>query len=420
MPGRHAATLACHLAIPAAAEPDGLDGIAAVMAASLGTGARGIPARRLERETAAAGIIRGTRAGWTGPVITMELPARQLPAALDLLRMTLAEPALDPAEIAGQIQLAAAGLAGAAADPGSRALQELPAAVYGDGSRAGRPAAGTPAAIARLTPDAVAGFYDAQVRPAGTTIVIAGDLGGLDPAALAGEAFATWRDDRPAAGQGGGALPGPLHLENPASVLVHQDGAAQARLLLAVPAPGRAQPGRTALQIAAHILGAPITGRLDARIREQSGRSYALRAGLAEPVPGNGLLLVTGAVDGPSAPATLAEITGILAGPHRSGFTAQEHADAAQALTRTLPLTCETPGLLAALTADLAACGLPLGYLSLVLDDIAALTSSRVNDAYKSTPLTEKRTLIAVGDAAVLEGPLRELAGPAPLRVISA
>jgi hypothetical protein len=33
MPGQHVATVICHLGIPASAEPDGCDGIAAVMAA---------------------------------------------------------------------------------------------------------------------------------------------------------------------------------------------------------------------------------------------------------------------------------------------------------------------------------------------------------------------------------------------------
>src|SRR5260370_42150161 len=143
MPGQHVATVTCHLGIPATAEPDGCDGIAAVMAASLGTGAHGITAREFEHRAAAAGITWTASPGWTGPAITLELPARQLPAALDLLYWAVAEPAFDPAEVAGQVQLAAAGIAGAASAPATRALQELPAAIYGGESRPGPPAGGT-------------------------------------------------------------------------------------------------------------------------------------------------------------------------------------------------------------------------------------------------------------------------------------
>jgi zinc protease len=130
--------------------------------------------------------------------LPQHLPAPLVQELLGLLRLAVAEPALDPAEITGQIGFAAARIAGAAASPDTRVLQELPAAVYGDGHRAGLPAAGTLATVTQLTPHAIAGFYAGEVRPAATTIVIAGDLTGLDPAALAEEAFAAWRDSRPA------------------------------------------------------------------------------------------------------------------------------------------------------------------------------------------------------------------------------
>lgn len=421
MPGQHVATVTCHLGIPATAEPDGCDGITAVMAACLGAGSHDITARDFERRAAAAGITWTTSPGWTGPAITLELPARQLPAALDLLYWAVAEPAFDPAEVAGQVQLAAAAIAGAAAAPGTRVLQELPAAVYEDGSRAARPAEGTLATVAQLTPDMIARYYDQQVRPAATTVVIAGDLTGLDTDRLAEEAFGIWRDNRPAGG-GGGLLPDPVPLprRQPAAVLVDQPGAAQTQLLLAAPVPGRGHIGWNALQVAARILGAPLTGRLDAQVRERSGNSYTIQAGLTELVPGTGLLLVTGAVDGPATPATLAGIKDILAAPLRDGFTSAEHTAAAGAIAGMLPLAYETPAALAAITADLAACGLAPDYLDVFLDDIAGLTAEVVSGAYKSHLGPDRFTLIAVGDAAGLAGPLRELTAPASLQVISA
>ena len=419
MPGQYVATVTCHLGIPATAEPDDCDGITAVMAACLGVGAHGITARDFERRAAAAGITWTTSPGWTGPAITLELPARQLPAALDLLYWAVAEPTFDPAEVAGQVQLAAAAIAGAAA-PGTRVLQELPAAIYEDGSRAARPAEGTLATIAQLTPAMIGRYYDQQVRPAATTIVIAGDLAGMDTTRLAEQAFGVWRDNRPAGGGGRLTDPVPLPRQQPSAVLVDQPGAAQTQLLLAVPVPGRGHPGWNALQVAARILGAPLTGRLDAQVRGRSGDSYTVQAGLTELIPGAGLLLVTGAVDGPATPGALADIKDILAAPLREGFTPAEHAAAAGAIAGMLPLAYETPAALAAITADLAACGLAPDYLDVLLDDLAGLSAEVVNGAYKSHIGPERLTLIAVGDAAVLAGPLRELAAPAELQVISA
>ena len=130
----------------------------------------------------------------------MELPAAQLAVALDLLRLALAEPAFEPAQVTSQIQRATAGLIHAAADLQTRVKQELPAAIYGDAHRAGQPADGTPRTVASLTPDTIAGFYDTHVRPATTTVVIAGDLTGPGTAALVTETLTTWHDARPADG----------------------------------------------------------------------------------------------------------------------------------------------------------------------------------------------------------------------------
>ena len=250
LPGQHVAAVTCHLGIPADSEPEGCEGIAAVMAACLFAGTQGLSARSIELGAAATGITWKADASWTGPVITLELPAAQLAKALDLLRLTLAEPVFQPAEVTGQIQRAAASLTQAAASPQARVKQELPAAIYGDGCRAARPVSGTPASVARLTPEDIAGFHGEQVRPAATTIVIAGDLDGLDAAALASQAFTTWQDDRPAVRWT--PLPEPLPRLQAAAVLVNQPGAVQTQLLVAAPVPGRgplcrlerAEPGR--------------------------------------------------------------------------------------------------------------------------------------------------------------------------------
>ena len=415
IPGQHVATLICHLGIPADAEPEGCEGIAAVMAGSLFAGTQGITARRFELEAAAAGITWKTDAGWTGPAITMELPAANLAQALDLLHLALSEPAFHPAEVTAQIQLAAARLTQAAASPQARAKQELPAAIYGNGGRAGRPAAGIPATVARLAPEDIAGFHWEQVRPAAATIVIAGDLDGLDAAALVSEAFTTWKDARPASR--GIPAPEPLPRMSAAAVLVNQPGAVQTQLLLAAPIPGRGQPGWNELYVAAHILGAPITGHLDARLREDGGHSYGLRAGLTELVPGTGLLLTGGAVAAGATISALGDIKEILTRPLRDPFDPGEYGTAAEAVTRMMPLDYETPAQVAAATTGLAACGLPADFPDLMLDDIAVLTYQHVTGAYRSYISPDRLVLIAVGDAAALAGPLQELTGATQLQI---
>jgi predicted Zn-dependent peptidase len=415
LPGQHVATITCHLGIPLGAEPDGCDGIAAVAAACLGPATASMTGALFEQHTAAHSITWQSAAGVTGPVITVHVPAARLPAALDPLRRALAEPGLNPAEVTRQAQLAAAALMQDMTDPQARVMRELPAAIYGQDCRAGRPADGTPDTVARLTPGDVARFRDTWLRPAAVTIVIAGDLGGLDAAALASEAFTAWDDPRPVAGT---IQPWPMPRRAPAAVLADQPGAAQTQILLAAPVPGRGEPGWNELQVAACILGAPVTGLLDAQVRERSGHSYGIRATVTELAPGTGLFTVSGAVGTDATISALRDILTILTGPAEDGFGAREHATAAETIIRTLPLAYQTPDAVADITAGLAVAGLRPDYPDLLLEDIAVLLPGHITSAYRGHIGPDRLTLITAGDARTLAGPLQELAGTTPLQVI--
>jgi zinc protease len=415
MPGQHVATVRCHLGIPAEAEPEGKDGIAAVMAASLTAGTDTVTGRRFEQLISSSGIAWATSPGSAGPAITLDITADRLPAALHLLSTALARPAFEPAEVTGRILLAAADYIDGAASPQTRVWQHLPPAIYGSTSRAGRGSAGTPATLATLTPGDIAGFHDAQVRPATVTVVIAGDLSGHDSAALTAQMLGSWQDPRPVQRP----APAPLPQPRPATaLLLDEPGAAQTQLLLACPVPGRGQPGWNELHVAARILGAPLSGHLDTRLRESTGHSYGLRAELTELVPGAGLFLISGAVAAQATISALADITTILTAPLTAGFDPGEHATAAEAILAMTPLGCETPAQVAAVTASLAASGLPADYTDVVTDDIAALTTRELDRAYQTYISPGQITLIAAGDAATLTGPLQDLPGTAPLQVI--
>jgi zinc protease len=416
MPGQRVATVSCHLAVPASVEPADRAGIAAVMAASLTAGTSDVTARRFEQLISSAGIAWTASPGWTGPAITLDVTASRLPAALHLLGTALARPGFEPAEVAGRIGLAAADYMQGAASPQTRVRQHLHPVLYGTTSRAGQGSAGTPATLAGLTPGDIAWFYDAQVRPAATTVVIAGDLSGYDRAALAAQTLGTWQDQRPV------PRPGPAPLPQPrpaATVLLDEPGADQTCLLLAVPVPGRGQPGWDELHVAARILGAPLSGHLDTRLRESTGCSYGLRAELTELIPGAGLFLISGAIAAEATISALADITSILAAPLAGGFDPGEHACAVEAILAMAPLGCETPAQVAAVTASLAASGLPASYPDIVADDIATLTTRELDRAYQTCISPGQITLIAAGDAAALTGPLQDLPGTAPLQVIS-
>jgi len=271
-----------------------------------------------------------------------------------------------------------------------------------------------PARDGALTRADITGFHAAWARPRNTTLVIAADLNTTPVTSLIAQTIGRWHDPQPAAQPPGATPPQP----SPAAVLADHPGAVQTQLMLAARIPGRGHPDWPALQVATHILGAPMTGRLDTRLRDQAGLSYCTHARLAELLPGTGLVLAGGAVTAEATIPALQDMLTIITTARDTGFTPAEHTATTGALIRTTPLGCETPGALAAITADLATSHLPADFADRSLTAIAALSPAQVTDAFRRHINPAQLTLIAVGDAATLEEPLRDIGLPAPLQVI--
>jgi len=153
-----------------------------------------------------------------------------------------------------------------------------------------------------------------------------------------------------------------------------------------------------ALALAAHILGAPLTGRLDARLREERGYTYSMTATLYPLRPSHSVFLINGAVDAQAAIPALYEVLGILRTAHEDGFTEAEFAKARDNVCYSLPLLYESALTVAAHARETAAHGLGEDFIPRSVAAIEQLTREDVDTAFRSHIGPGRLSIIAVGD----------------------
>jgi zinc protease len=163
-------------------------------------------------------------------------------------------------------------------------------------------------------PDRVAAnrWLDSIITPEHATLAIAGDIDPDEAQRLARDAFAGWK------GPPAPEDPPPLPASGTGAVIVtHRAGATQAQLTLGCRLPPSDAAGRLRIAVLAQALDWRV-----ARIRNETGTSYGLRASIATFGGGTSVLYVQGAVENAGLASALKAIRRGLSGP--DGLTAAE------------------------------------------------------------------------------------------------
>jgi len=291
LPGQHVVSVQVTSPLPLDTEPEAYEGVGAIMARTLDEGAGGRDAEEMVELLERTGMSMHAGVGERGLAVDLDVPGRRLPEALSLLVDVLTRPTLGEDEIARQVRARLAEIDQEDANPGMRAAREFARTYYAPGTRASRPTAGSRETVSALTPDVVRARHG-QLGPVGSTIVVAGDLRGLDVPTLVDEAFAGW------AGPAVATSPGPLVRADDAHrlVVVDRPGSVQSEFHLGCAGPDRRVEGGWApFPVVAYLLGGSPHARLDAVLREDKGFTYGMLS-MARPRHGSGLFMTTGSV----------------------------------------------------------------------------------------------------------------------------
>jgi zinc protease len=264
-----------------------------------------------------------------------------------------------------------------------------------------------PAQVRAVASDELRDLHRHWVRPAGATLVLAGDL---DPAAAMASV------SRALGGWGGSGSPpeapeplppvpplvtGPL-------VLSDRPGSVQSSLRLALPAVGRTHPDHPALQLANLIFGGYFSSRWVGNIREDKGYTYGPHSTVEHPVAGSVLVVAAEVATEVTAPALLEtsyELGRLASVPP----SADELEQARQYALGTLQLGMSTQAGLAGMASAYAGVGLRLDHLARYADDLASAGVDEVAAAAARYLAPAEAVSVVLGDVERIEPDLARL-----------
>jgi predicted Zn-dependent peptidase len=259
--------------------------------------------------------------------------------------------------------------------------------------------------VAAVAPAEVRALHTAGMLPAGSTLVLVGDVDPERAFDQVGDALAGWSPAGAAV-----ELP-PLPALTPREVLlVDRPGAVQSQLRFAAAAVARTDERYPAVQLANLVLSGYFSSRLVENIREDKGYTYAASSHLEFTPSGATLLVETDVATDVTAPSVLEtryELAKLSAVPP----TEAEVESARRYAIGSLLISLDSqPGLAATLSA-LAGVGLDASWLRAHPARLEAVTQQQVADAAVEFFTPTAFSGVVVGDAAAVGRNLGALGG---------
>lgn len=409
-PGQQVVAVEISLDAPLDAEPEGLDGIATIMARAFSEGTDKHSAEEFAAELERCGATLDAHADHPGVRVSLEVPVSRLPKALGLLADALRAPAFAPSEVERIVGNRLDEIPHELANPARRAAKQLSKELFPATARMSRPRQGTEETVARIDAAAVRAFYDAYVRPSTATAVVVGDLTGTDLDAVLAETLGEWK------GNAGTPRPVPAITADDTGrvVVVDRPGAVQTQLLIGRIGADRHDRVWPAQVLGTYCLGGTLTSRLDRVLREEKGYTYGVRAfsqviRSAPDGTGAAMLAISGSVDTESTGPALDDLWKVLRTLAAGGLTDTERDVAVQNLVGVAPLKYETAAAVAGTLADQVEQHLPDDFQAQLYARLAATGTVEATAAVVSAFPDDRLVTVLVGDAAQIVEPVRAL-----------
>jgi zinc protease len=395
-------------------------GALAARALSEGTEVRDANAFVEATERLGAAISAGI--SWEVLNCSLAVPRRHLDPALGLLAEMLLRPVFPEAEVERLRAQRLNDLLQAKADPGRRVERAFVRTLYAADAAYGRPLGGDEATVEGLDRTALVARHAALLRPAEATLIVAGDLEGIDVLALAERHLGGWSDEGGASASGlasGSGSTGAADAPAPGGrrmVLVERPGSAQSEIRVGHVGLPRAIPDFHAVVVLQTVLGGLFDSRLQRLLREERGYTYGIGAGFAFR-KGAGPFSVRTAVQTEVTGPALRDILSVLDGLTTSPPTEEEVRLAREYLVGVFPLRFEEADRVAGAVAELVALDLPDDELDQYRPSVAAV---RVEDVARATRHVrpQEAAIVVVGDAERIRSDL-EAAEVGPFEVLT-
>ena len=336
------------------------------------------------------------RLAFGGSVLTTGLPG-----LLSLLAEVLTSASYPGSEVAGERDRLVQELAIARSQAGVVAREALMGRMY-----AGHPYAldlPTADAVAAVRPKHLRALHADRVVPAGSVLVLVGDLQPARAVALVERSFAGWTTSRKAV-----PLPPVPAQVGRTALLLDRPGAVQTTIRLGGGALARTDDGYAALALANLVFGGYFSSRWVANIREDKGYTYSPHSSIDHPPAGSRWVAGADVATDVTAPAlleTMYELGRLATVP----VTQEELDHARRYATGALSLGTASQAGLASTVSQLSGAGLGVEWLRDYPKALALVTVEQVRESAACWLSPTALTPVLVGDTATIADGLRAL-----------
>ena len=266
------------------------------------------------------------------------------------------------------------------------------------------------ASFKAVTRDDVVSFAQRRLRPAGSLLVVAGDITLARARALAADAFGTWRGTAAATP----AFPAAPVKRSTDILLVNRPGSVQSNIVIGNTTFMPSDSGYYPARIAAQVLGGGSDSRLFIILREQKSWTYGSYAGLRR---NRGLGYWQATFEGRTdvTDSALVELLHQIDRIRTEVVPDSELTSAKGFLVGSFPLTIETPRQIAQVVSTARLLGLPADYVQRYRERLSAVSGARARAAAQRAFHRDALTIVVVGDAKALYDKLKAIA---PVRLV--
>jgi zinc protease len=352
------------------------------------------------------GAELGADAGWDSAGAHVEVPRTRLAPALALLAEMTLTPSFPEREVLRLREERLNDLKQAMADPRRRVEKAYAEAVYAPGAAYARSLGGSAESVALIDREALEARHRRWVRPDACTLIVSGDLTGVDVEGAVLAAFGEW----PAGDAAAPAVvtPDTPHEAGARIVVVDRPGAPQSEVRVGHVGLPRVMPDYHALTLMNTILGGLFNSRLNRLLREERGYTYGVHSGF-DLRRARGPFAVRCAVETEVTAPAVADIMAELRRIRDSGVEPDELTTARDYLIGVFPLRFETSAQVAGALGGLVVYGLPDDELDSYRPSIAAVTPDEVQAAATAHLEPDRAIVAIVGDASRIVEPLRDI-----------
>jgi predicted Zn-dependent peptidase len=394
--------ISVRLALPAgsAFDPIGKEGLADMYAGLLTRGGGRRTAAEVAARIEGVGGSLGASAGLDYLTIQADVVSSHAALAFELIADAVLRPSFAPTEFESLRRQTIGSLQAGFEDPASLAARTFLLASYRRhpyGRRA------SPRSAQSITRADLEAFRRLRVRPAGSVLVVAGDITLAEVQRLATAWLAEWKGTRPP------ALPVvPAGVPPRAILLIHAGGVQAANILLGSTTFAGSDTGYYGAAVLAQILGAGPVGRLARVLGDEHpwaaavGASYLRTARL-------GLFQASAAVPAEAADSALRALYAELGRLRATPVSASELDRARESLAGAYALRLQSVSQLAGALTEARLFGLPARYLATYRTRVMSVTAAQVRSAARRVFPERGTVTVVVGDAARLYRPLSQL-----------